>query len=427
MSPLLPLGPAYVAAVLEAAGLEVKVVDLTFADSRRVEPDVVKRAILGLEPDAVGMSSLTCNVPGAYRLARALKGERGDLPIVLGGPHVSALPERTLEECPALDAVAVGEGEYSFRDFLAAFFSRGISDQMKGIRGIVFRNGNRIEGGREPVYIENVDELPLPARHLFNLKMYMESSKAFSSAGRPIASMVSSRGCPHHCVFCTRSNNGFRYRGRSADSVVSEMEKLRDLGFTEVQIVDDNFTESRQRVVEICRLIKERGLDLKFNLPNGVRVDRVDEELLSMMYDAGFYAMHLGVESGDDRVLKVINKGTNTEQIRNAIRVASKIGFELMLYIIVGLPGSTVESERNTLSFVREMQVPFTFSVCTPYPGSPLWETVKDKYRNVSWDRFDETKQEQPLYVPEGMTLEELEDSVRAATELQQETKQINE
>ena len=416
MTPLLPLGPAYIAAVLEKAGFDVKIVDLTFIDNKKFDADMVKKAVLKLKPDAVGLSALTWTIPSAYRLAKALKEEASDLPLVLGGPHVSALPQRTLEECPSLDAVTVGEAEHSFPALLELLFSKGICDEMKNIQGIMFRNGSKILGNIDPVYVENVDDIPFPARHLFDLRRYMQLSNTFKSQGHPVASMITSRGCPHSCIFCTRSNNGYKYRGRSPGNVVSEMQKLKELGFNEIQIIDDNFTENRQRVVEICEEIRERNLELNLSLPNGIRVDRVDEELLLTMYHAGFYSIHFGVESGDDDVLREIHKGTSLKQIIEAIQLVSKIGYQVLLFIVIGLPGSTMQSERNTLDFLREMQVPFTFSVCTPYPGSPLWEKVKDKINAIPWDRFDETRQQRPFYITENMTRRELEDCIRAAT-----------
>jgi len=415
MTPIIPLGPAYIAASLEKAGIEVKIVDLTFLDNKELDVDKVKKSILSLKPDAIALSALTRTIPSAYRLANALKGEDSSIPTILGGPHVSALPEETLEECPAIDAVIIGEGEYVFRDFLEILFSRGIGKEMTNLKGLMFRHNNEILGDPSPVYIEDLDSLPFPARHLFNLMGYLEFSKTFRARRTPVASMITSRGCPHSCVFCTRSSSGYRYRARSASNVVLELEQLKGYGFNEVQIVDDNFTEDRQRVIEICRKIKEKRLNMSLDLPNGVRVDHMDEELLSTMYDAGFYALHFGVESGDDGVLRTIRKGITVRQVKNAVDIAKKIGFEIILYMIIGLPGSSVKSEERSLELVKECGVDFTFSLCTPYPGSPLWDLVKDKLQGVSWERFDETNYINPIYVPEGMTERQLQGCIDRA------------
>jgi len=425
MTPLIPLGPAYIAASLKEAGFDVKIVDLTFIDKRALNINEVKKAILRQDPDVVGLSALTWTISTAYEIANALKEEEPDLPIVAGGPHVSALPERTLKECSAIDAVIIGEGEYVFRDFLNILLTKGICKEMAELKGLMFRHRDRILGNPYPVYIENLDSLPFPARTLFNLEKYMEFSRKFQAKRVPVASMVTSRGCPHRCIFCARISSGYRYRARSPENVIRELKQLKNYGFNEVQIVDDNFTEDRKRVFEICRLIKEQGVDMSFDLPNGIRVDHVDEELLSKMYDAGFYSIHLGVESGDDYVLRTIRKGITVKQIKSAVNIAKRIGFDIILYIIIGLPGSSVEAERRTLDLINDLDVPFTFSVCTPYPGSPLWEMVKDKLKGVSWDRFDETNYGNFIYVPDGMTKEQLQECIDRANEFKLQARNV--
>ena len=425
MTPLIPLGPAYIAASLKEAGFDVKIVDLTFIDKRALNINEVKKAILRQDPDVVGLSALTWTISTAYEIANALKEEEPDLPIVAGGPHVSALPERTLKECSAIDAVIIGEGEYVFRDFLNILLTKGICREMAELKGLMFRHRDRILGNPYPVYIENLDSLPFPARMLFNLEKYMEFSRRFQAKRVPVASMVTSRGCPHRCIFCARISSGYRYRARSPENVIRELKQLKNYGFNEVQIVDDNFTEDRKRVFEICRLIKEQGVDMSFDLPNGIRVDHVDEELLSKMYDVGFYSIHLGVESGDDYVLRTIRKGITVKQIKRAVNIAKRIGFDIILYIIIGLPGSSVEAERRTLDLINDLDVPFTFSVCTPYPGSPLWEMVKDKLKGVSWDRFDETNYGNFIYVPDGMTKEQLQECIDRANEFKLQARNV--
>ena len=421
MTPLIPLGSAYLAASLEQAGFEVKIADMTFTDRNEFNAEFARDAILRTRPDVVGLSALTWTIPQSYALAKLLREKDRGLTIVAGGPHVSALPERTLGECTALDAVIAGEGEHSFRDFLTILFEKGLCSEMSETRGVMVRHKGEIIGDPTPAYVEDVDSIPFPARHAFNLESYLSVSRQFKAKKTPVGSIITSRGCPHQCIFCTRSNSGHRYRPRSAQNVVKELELLKEQGFNEVQIPDDNFSQDRERVFEICRLIKERGLDMSFDLPNGVRVDRIDQDVLSAMYDAGFYAMHLGVESGDDAVLMTVKKGITVEQVKKAIRTASSIGYKLTMFLILGLPGSSVRSEEKSLDLVKEMGIPFTFSVCTPYPGSQLWDSMSDKLRDVPWDRYDETNYVDPIYVPEKMTKLQLLDCVEKARALQKE------
>ena len=418
-TPLIPLGPAYIAASLEQAGYDVKVADCTFMDQNKFDAVRVKDAVLGLNPDAVGLSALTWTIPSAYQLAEAIKEDSPDTPVILGGPHVSALPRRTLKECGAIDAAILGEGERTFPDYLGHLFSKGISPEMEGLSGVAYRHGGEVAGDTEPVYVEDLDALPSPARHLFPLSEYIKWSQNFEARQTPVASMITSRGCPHRCTFCTRVNNGVRHRARSPGSVVREMEELKEMGFNEVQIVDDNFTHDRERVHEICRLIRKEGLDLTFQLANGMRVDHVTQELMEAMYDAGFYSIHFGVESGDDGVLREIRKDITVDQVREAVRITRNIGYELNLFFVIGLPGSTVESEERTLALMEELGLPVTYSVCTPYPGSPLWDQRGDKMDEITWDRFDEGDVADPLYLPDGMTLDELQEVVDRAKALQ--------
>jgi radical SAM superfamily enzyme YgiQ (UPF0313 family) len=408
--PMLSLGTAYIAASLEEAGFDVKVVDLTFSVEERYDIDKVTKEILYLEPGVIGISSFTSTITSAYKIANAVKREQKDTPIVIGGPHASALPHRTLNECPDIDAAIIGEGEYVFRDFAKFLLNDGLQSEPANLKGVVFRRGNQLFGDPEPAYIEYLDSLPFPARHLFNLKKYAESSNYFDAKKFPVTSILTSRGCPYACLYCSRTSSGRRFRVRSPDNVVHELGQLKEAGFNEVQIVDDDFTEDRLRVLELCRLIKTKRLDMSFNLLGGIRVDKVDEELLSTMYDAGCYLIHFGVESGDDRVLKYIRKGITAKQIKKAIQLAKRIGYKVIVYVIVGLPGSSIESEKKTISLLQECGPDATrVSICTPYPGSALWETMKDQFEGVAWERYNESDVSNPIYISGDQTKAQLQ------------------
>jgi len=412
MTPLIPLGSAYIAAALREGGFETKVADLTFIDKRRIDNQILKRGILEQEPDAVGISALTWTILQAYDLADALKEERPDLHITIGGPHSSALPRRTLEDCESIDAAVIGEGEYVYRDFLKQGLNKNFNPDSFNQPGILFRHNEKIYGNQAPVYINDLDKLPIPARDLFNLNEYREVGKTFMAKQTPVASIMTSRGCPQKCIFCCRSASGYGYRERSADSVVKEIIHLKELGFNEVQIPDDNFTHDRDRVRDICTQLHELDLDMTFDLPNGIRVDHVDMDTMMMMRDVGFYAMHLGVESLDPYTLNTIRKDITVEQVENAVKITKELGFNIILYIIIGLPGSSYEAEMRTLDKIKELDVPFTFSICTPYPGSPLWKLKEDELKDIQWERFDETLFDDPIYTPDDMTKEQIQEVV---------------
>ena len=400
--PMLPLGVAYIAAALERAHWDVKVFDLTFTMEDRLDTSRIQQEITRLNPSIVGLSSFTSTILSIYKIANALKQVYPTRPIVLGGPHATALPYRTLQECPGLDAVIVGEGEQTFQQFAEAWVAHEPPQQLATIPGVVVKEGQHILGNPQPVYISNLDSLPIPARHLFNTKQYADCSHYFDARNPPVASMITSRGCPHACIYCSRVNSGYRFRARSPQNVLLELQDLRDQGYREIQIVDDDFTEDRDRVLTLCRLITENKLGLSFNLLGGLRVDKVDAELLTQMYEAGCYLIHFGAESGDDAVLQYNRKGITVKQIIEAVHLAKKIGFTVIIYIIIGLPSSSLDSEKKTLAMINQCAPDGTrASICTPYPGSPLWEQMKDQLQNIPWDRFNESDISHPAYMTE--------------------------
>jgi anaerobic magnesium-protoporphyrin IX monomethyl ester cyclase len=397
---MLPLGVAYVAAALEKAQWDVKVVDLTFTMENQLDISRIRNAIMRLQPKMVGLSSFTSTILSMYKIANAIKHDRPDIPVVLGGPHATALPHRTLQECPGLDAVIVGEGEHAFPQLADAWVAKYTPQQLAIIPGVMVKSREQVLGNPTPVYISDLNTLSFPARHLFNQSQYAEASHYFDAKSPPVSSIITSRGCPHACLYCARVNSGYKFRTRSPENILSELRDLKDQGCKEIQIVDDDFTEDRNHVLNLCQLIDNHKLNLSFNLLGGLRVDKVDEELLTRIYDVGGYIIHFGAESGDDAVLKYNRKGITAKEIIEAVRLAKKIGFTVIIYIIIGLPGSSLDSEKKTLAMINQCTPDGTrASVCTPYPGSPLWEQMKDQLQNITWDRFNESDISHPAYM----------------------------
>jgi anaerobic magnesium-protoporphyrin IX monomethyl ester cyclase len=404
---MLPLGVAYIAAALEKAQWDVKIVDLTFTMENHLDVAKIQNTILRLQPRMIGLSSFTSTILSIYKIANTIKRNHPEIPMVLGGSHATALPYRTLQECPGLDAVIVGEGEQSFPQFADAWVANATPQQLAAIPGVVMKDGKQVLGNPKPVYVANLDTLPYPARHLFNRTQYAECSHYFDAKSPPVTSVITSRGCPHACLYCARVNSGYRFRTRSPENVVKELHDLKNQGYNEIQIVDDDFTEDRDHVLELCQLIKKDKLDLNFNLLGGLRVDKVDEEVLAQIYDAGGYMIHFGAESGDDDVLKYNRKDITASQIIDAVHLAKKIGFTVILYIIIGLPGSSLDSEKKTFALINQCAPDGTrASVCTPYPGSPLWEQMKDQLKDITWDRFNESDISHPAYMTDQIKMQ---------------------
>lgn len=398
--PMLPLGVAYVAAALEKAQWDVKVIDLTFTMEKQLDIARIRNAITRLQPKIIGLSSFTSTILSIYNIANAIKRDRPEIPIILGGPHATALPHRTLHECPGLDAVIVGEGEYSFPQFADAWVANHSPQQLATIPGVVVKDRGQILGNPTPVYVSDLNTLPFPARHLFNQAQYADASHYFDAKSPPVTSIITSRGCPHACLYCARVNSGYKFRTRSPENIISELSDLKNQGYKEIQIVDDDFTEDRNHVLNLCQQIKTHQFNLSFNLLGGLRVDKVDEELLTRIYDVGGYMIHFGAESGDDDVLKYNRKGVTAKEIVDAVQLAKQIGFTVIIYIIIGLPGSSLDSEKKTLAMIKQCAPDGTrASVCTPYPGSPLWEQMKDQLQDITWDRFNESDISHPAYM----------------------------
>jgi len=194
---MMPLGTAYIASSLEKDGIDVRIVDLTFTFQESININEVRRAVQRLEPSVVGISSFTSTIPTTYKLAEALRKESPNLPIVVGGAHVSALPERTLRECEAIDAVVVGEGDHTFPELARCFMRDGRSTDISDMRGILARHGEEFLGNPTPMYVEDVDALPFPARRLLDLPTYIRHTYHEKAKRWPIATMITSRGCPH--------------------------------------------------------------------------------------------------------------------------------------------------------------------------------------------------------------------------------------
>ena len=378
-SPL--IGLAYMAAVLEKNGYEVTVVDcpplnMTYED--------LKREIVSFEPDIVGITSVTVTFSSALQAARVIKESYPKALIVLGGPHVTVLDEQALSEHPETDVVVRGEGEQTMLE-LVDLVSESNLKNLDKVAGITFRKNGRIVHTPDRPFIENLDEMPYPAYKYFPLTKY----RYF---GKLILPIISSRGCPFQCTFCLAPRMaGKRFRARSPKSVVDELEWLRDTykadAFT---FHDETFTYDKKRVFEICEEIKGRNIGLPWDC--STRVDQVSRELLSAMRDANCQLVSFGVESGSQKILNAMKKGTTVERNEKAIRWAKEVGLSVSVSVIIGYPGETADTLKQTMDFIRRTKPDSVLiSLATPYPGIELSDLMKDVGWEVceDWSRCD--------------------------------------
>ncbi len=394
------LGLLQIASVLREAGLDPAVVD---APCRGLGYDATVREALSRDPQAVGMSAFTPSVSNAARTARLLRAARPGLPLVLGGPHAAALPERTLRDFAEFDACVTGEGEPVAADLFQALAEGGDPSPLPGLA--IRRNGGVALTGPAAA-VADLDTLPHPAWDLAPgfPRAYHPAAHTFQRL--PSATMFTTRGCPEGCRFCDRSVFGNKVRGFSAGYVVGQMEKLvRDFGVRDLVIYDDIFPLMRTRLLEICELIRRRRIDLTWSCNS--RVNLAERETLLAMRKAGCWQVGYGIESGVQEILDLIGKRTTPEQAERAVRLTEEAGIRAKGFFIIGHPGETRETVRRTMDFAK--RIPLSdYQTCffTPFPGTDLSAEIERYGRVVvGWERMNLLT---PSFVPHGLSAEEL-------------------
>lgn len=390
----IPLGLAYLASVLEKAGHEVSVLDVR---AELLNEKQILSRVLAFNPSVFGITSNTCQINEAVGLLELVKKNFPNIITVIGGPHVSALPEATLNEFPFIDICVAGEGEITITELCERLQNNA---ELKSVHGLAYRNNGKVLLNEQRAEIKDLDLLPFPDRDLFPLAIY--NKLAIECKSKPLATMITSRGCPHGCTFCCKAVFGSNIRMRSAENVIEELEYLVEKkGYREIHIIDDNFTFDAERAKRICREIIRRKWKVNFALPNGIRVHNFTEELAGLLKQAGFYFLWFGVESGDQKVIDEIKKGIKIEQVVSAVAISKKFGFFTGMYFVVGLPGSSQQSEMMSLELAKRLEPDVIgVGIFTPYPGSALykhdihcsWKSYRHDFaeHKFTGDQFDE-------------------------------------
>ena len=370
--PIIPMGLAYIAAVLERDGNDVQILDLLV--SQHTE-EKIRNKIEEYQPDIIGITCVTMNYPIASDILRTCKNINKDVTTIIGGPHVTFCPEQTLNEAPWIDIVVRGEGERTIIDIVNG-------KSLDFVDGIAFRsNGIRITAERE--LIENLDDLPFPARHLFPLSKYLALDCH--------CSLVTGRGCPFNCIFCVGSKmGGRRVRFRNIKLIVDEIELALSYGFKNMNMEDDLLTLNHRHVFTFCDEIMARGL--QFNWSIFSRADTVNAELLHRMRQAGCNWMLYGVESGSQKILDTVKKKITLDKIREGVQLAKEADIKVMASFIIGLPGETRETLRESIQFAVELNTTWGFNVLSPFPGTEVRENAQDYGIDIltdDWTQYD--------------------------------------
>ena len=377
-----PLGLAMVAAVLEKNGYRVKILDLpALGFSESSIPAILDQE----KPELVGITAMTPTINSAVGVAKRVKESDSNITVVLGGAHGTILSAETLRDVREIDVVVRGEGEQTTLE-LVEVLEEGPS-KISRVLGIAFREGSNVRSNplRQPV--SDLDTLPFPAFHLLPIGRY----RLHPPFGRrsPVMPIITSRGCPYRCIFCSKDVFGKKYRGNSSVYIVDEIRLLIEkFGVKEIKFYDDVFTLDRKRIIAICRQLKEQRIDIPWSCET--RVNLVNGALLKVMKDAGCYMIEYGVESGNQGILNSLKKDVTLEKTAEAFKLTREAGIESVAYFMIGSPQETSETILDTVEFAKKLDPDFVqFSIATPYPGTELYRlAIEGGYVPEKWDEY---------------------------------------
>jgi len=395
-----PIYLSYTVAVLEKAGIDVSFIDGIVEDQ---STETFVEAVKEIGPRMVVLECSTPSMTHDLFTAKRLEEELEDIFITLVGPHPTFFHKEILAENKFVDAIARGEFEYTIRDLSLSLLN---GDKLKDVRGISYRNNDGVHVNENRPLIKDLDSLPFPARYLVKSEFYREA--VFT--GKKCTTITSSRGCPFGCVFCLwpRIMYGRRYRTRSPENVVDEVEHVvKKHGVDEIYFDDDCFALDKKRAMVICKDIQDRGITVKWM--SQCRVDNVDEELLREMKKAGCHYIKYGVESGSQKMLKMMKKGITLEDAKKAFIATRKIGIKTQAFFLIGLPWETDDTVRETIEFAKELNPDSAqFAVVVPHPGTELYDLCNERgwLKFDSWEDFDCRK---PLIETENLSIDQVD------------------
>lgn len=395
-----PFGLTTLAAVIRQQGYDTEIID-----AEALDLGIEQTAALLLEkaPDLIGFTAATIAVGKAARVAGIVKKARADVPIIIGGSHITALPDETLQRFPAFDFGCVGEGEQTIIEVLAALKN---GTALSDIPGLYIRENGILHFTGERERIKDLDILPMPAWDLLPDLTEFYCPPVHTLKRIPAALIVASRGCPGKCMFCDRSMFGNCGSFYSAEYLLEMVKHLHTTyGIREIQFRDDNFTAFRKRLVRFCELMTAEKLDVVWSSTG--RIDMINTDVLDVMKIAGCWQIWYGIESGSQRILDLIKKGTTLPKIENAISLTVKAGIHSCGFFMIGHPTETPAEIEESIRFATRLPLQEAhFSITTPFPGSELYTRVHEfgTFEN-DWDKMNGWT---PLFVPSSLTLEGL-------------------
>jgi anaerobic magnesium-protoporphyrin IX monomethyl ester cyclase len=376
------IGLAYVYAAFKEVGCDVKFKD--YQCQKVVISDVI-RYVEEERFDIIGMQSYITNINRCFKVASLIKNKRNQAKIIIGGPHATLFPDKVIEH-PAIDYVVIGEAEYTVKELVECL---NYKIEPKDVLGLYYKDiNNKIHKNPRRNFVEDVDKLPVPAYEIFNADDYFP---AVHIRGRRVHNIITSRGCPFKCKFCSATKvYGNRIRYQSIDRTLNEMKLLKTkMGVDSLQIYDDNFTTNKKRTKNLCIKMIEENLNLQWVCYT--RADSIgDYEMLLLMKKAGCYMIVVGIENGNERILKLINKQLNLDVARKNIELAERAKINVLSSFMIGLPSETIKEIENTIEFSTSLALTYaTYPIFTPYPGTPIYEDAT-YYGTILSENFDE-------------------------------------
>ncbi len=379
-----PISLTQTAAVLRQRGHEVRVNDCSVEG---VDSIKLKAILLEFKPDLLVMNSTTPSLNFDLTIPPLAKSVLPDVRVAAFGIHVGTLPEETFSQAPELDYIVRGEPEITIADLADGLEKRR---SPADIYGLSYRENGTVLHNPARGFIPNLDEMPYPSWDLIQLDHYR-----LPFSGRRFLMVTTARGCPYDCIYCVaQSYYGRKIRARKPANIVQELIYLRDhYGVSDFFFWSESFTIIKAAIKELCREIIRRDLNIRWVCNS--RVDNVDEELLALMKQAGCWMISYGIESGEQAVLDAVKKDITLDQIRNAVRLARKIGFQIAGHFVLGLPGETPASLRKTYDFACSLDLDYAQFYCaSPWPGSEFYSMAKREgwLGSSNWDDYEQDK-----------------------------------
>ncbi len=373
-----PLSLACLAGSVLEAGHYAEIFDFNIATNNE---DLFIEKLQSIKPEYIGITFVTPLIREADKLSLLIKKHLPAAIIIAGGPHSSSFPESTLEETN-IDIVVIGEGDFTISEIVSG-------QSLESIQGILYKKDGQNYFTEKRPYIKDLDVLPFPAYNLYDFHKYMVP--AAIAKKNPVAWVETSRGCVFGCIYCNKSCFGQTFRFKSPERVAEEFKKIADLGFKEIHLTDDGFTTNIDRAKKICDLLIQNKSSIGWSTITGIRVDRVDLELLQKMKQAGCYRVYFGIESGSQTIINNIKKGIKLEQVVQAVQWAKKAGLEVAGYFMIGLPGETTQTMQETINFAIKLKLDLAkMSITIPLPGTPMFNDLREKslIKTYDWEKF---------------------------------------